>query len=108
MNQETNQEMNDNNSDFSASLRDLANQSAAHTDKVLEEELTSLMNSTTAQLEALRPMISNPEDYERLIKAVAEATAENEKANQFLERLTQSGGGLLKIGLSAAKMLKGI
>lgn len=102
-----NQENNDNNDDFNASLRDLASQSAAHTDNVLEAQLLELKRCTTVQLESLRPMIGDQERYDKLIAAVAEATAKNESIGQLKDRLGKEGGGLLKMGLTAVRMLKG-
>lgn len=102
------QENNNDNGDYLAELRDLAAQSAASTDTQLEAELNELMQCTGEQLEKLRPMVTDKESYDRLIRAVAEASANNETIGQLKNRLTKDGGGLLDMGLTALGMLKGI
>lgn len=103
------QENNNDNGDYLAELREMAAQSTAHTDNELEAELTELMQCTGEQLEKLRPIITDKESYDRLIKAVADASANNDTISQLKDRLTKDGGGgLLDIGLTAVGMLKGI
>lgn len=103
-----NQENNTGNDDFFAELKEMAAQSAAFTDNQLEAELNELMQCSGEQLEKLRPMVTDKESYDRLIRAVAEASANNETIGQLKDRLTKDGGGLLDMGLSALGMLKGL
>lgn len=104
-----NQENNTDTGDYLAELRQMAAQSAAQTDSELEAELTVLMHSSGEQLEKLRPMVTDQESYDRLIRAVAEASANKDSISQLKDRLTQDGdGGLLNFGLKAVGLLKGL
>ncbi len=104
-----NQENNNGDDDFLAQLKETAAQSAEHTDGTLEAELNELMQCTGEQLEKLRPMVTDQESYDRLIREVSEATANNESIGQLKDRLLEGGkGGLLGMGLAAVGMLKGI
>ena len=90
------------------SLKDLAAASAQHTDEILEEELQALLTATTAQLETLRPHITDQETYNRLMAVVDEATQQNEKAAQLKALLIKGGAKLLNLGKITGKLLQGV
>jgi hypothetical protein len=90
------------------SLRKKSKISRDRTDEVLNEEIKKLLSVTRADLEKLRPQVTDKAEYEKLIQVVEEATKYNENLNQFVERLKKSGGNVLNLGKMAAKMLTGL
>jgi len=99
--------MSDSN-DFRKSLKDIAADSAAHTDQLLDEELQTLLKATIEDLEALRPHVTDQETYNKLISVVEEATQYNEKMARLKEMILKGGSKLLNLSKKASKMLAGI
>ena len=97
--------------DFEAKMRaELEKQSeeaAKETDEMLSEELDALKNATAADLERLKPKITDKETYDKLIDAVKESTNKNESLAQLAARLKTLGATAIKIGKQAVKLLKG-
>lgn len=70
----------------------------------LEAEFNALKAATAVDLENLKPQVSDPEAYDKLLAAVQEATAKNESIAEFTNRLKTLGGNVVKL----AKEVKGL
>ena len=70
----------------------------------LAEEFKALQDATIADLEKLKPKVSDSEAYDKLIVAVKEATAKNESIAEFKNRLQKLGSNVVAL----AKEVKGL
>ena len=89
-----------------SNLRNIASQDAAATDAELANELKALKTASRSQLEALEPKLStDPATFNKLLKAVDEATQNNENIEEFTNRLKTLGKGVLGVARTAASLL---
>lgn len=87
-------------------LDEAADAAAKHADEVLDEELKALMEATHQDLQALKPKVTDTEEYEKLIAAVQTAKAQNENLAQLKERLAQLANGGVSLVKSIVDLLK--
>jgi hypothetical protein len=80
----------------------IAGQSGAAADAALANREAALLKSTTVNLEALRPQISDQASFNQLIAAVAESTRRNESIAQLQQRITDLGKGALAVAKQVA------
>lgn len=97
--------MADDTEDIRARFRKAAEKAAGETDAELADEISALNERTTVDLEELKPQVSDPESYDKLIAAVEESTAKNESVAQLQTRLIGLGKGVVKVAKEAAKLL---
>lgn len=88
-------------------LRELAKQSKKKADEELADALQTVKGMTRADLESLRPKVSNQEEYARLITAVEEATARNESIADLKARIEKLGPAALDLAKEVSKLLEG-
>jgi hypothetical protein len=87
-------------------MRGRAGKVAKDTDLELADEEASLIQRSSLDLEALKPRISNPEDFEKFLKAVKESTKGNESVAAFKERIESLGEGCVKVAKEVYGLLK--
>ena len=75
------------------------------TERNLAEEETALLKRTASNLAALKPRISDPAEFDRLVAAVQESTANNESVAALQERLEALGEGVTKVAKEAYGLL---
>lgn len=90
-----------------AELEKQSEEAAIETDEMLKEELDTLKSATAADMEGLKPKITDKETYDKLIKAVKESTDKNESLAQLEARLKTLGKTAIKVSKEAVKLLKG-
>ena len=90
-----------------AMLKEKAEGIRKKTDAILEDELNSLLEVTSSDLEALRPKISNEEEFDKLIAAVEDSTRRNEALADLKNRLEKLGKNAIIVVKEAARLLKG-
>lgn len=90
-----------------AELEKQSEDAAKETDEMLSEELDALKNATAADMESLKPKITDKETYDKLIDAVRESKDKNESLAQLEARLKTLGTTAIKVGKEAVKLLKG-
>ncbi|MDQ1353733.1 MAG: hypothetical protein QG657_4040 [Acidobacteriota bacterium] len=82
-------------------------QAAQETDEVLRNRLEAIKSLTRADLDKLRPEISDQETYDQLIEIVKNATGKNENLARIVERmqgLAQGAKALADKVISLAKV----
>lgn len=82
-----------------------AAQTAKETDEALAEREARLIHDTSADLERLRPQISDTASFDQLIAAVKLSTASNESIAALQQRVTNLGKGVLGVAKQVAKIL---
>ena len=87
-----------------AKLEKAAQESAQRTDVLLADELNALKAATQANLQRLKPTITDQETYDKLMTAVQESTAKNESIAQLMNRIQ----GLGLAAMSLAKQISGM
>ena len=90
-----------------AELEKQSKDAAKETNEMLREELDALKNATAADMESLKPRITDKETYDTLISAVQESTDKNESLAQLEERLKTLGTKAIQVGKEAVKLLRG-
>ncbi len=90
-----------------AELEEQSREAATETDAILNDELVALKNATGADLDSLKPKITDKVVYEKLISAVKESTDKNESLAQLQDRLKTLGKTAINVGKEAVKLLKG-
>jgi hypothetical protein len=78
-------------------MKEKAAASAANTDALLENELQALQEATKTDLEALRPKVSDPETYKKLMDIVVQSSRANENIGQLQERMEKAGSQVVKL-----------
>jgi hypothetical protein len=78
-------------------MKEKAAESAANTDALLENELQALQEATRTNLEALRPKVSDPEAYKKLMDIVDQSSRANESIGQLKARIEQAGSQAIKL-----------
>jgi len=81
---------------------DLASQSAAAADATLKNDEVALLQKTAVDLGTLRPKVSDPASFDKLIAAVNESTRRNESIAQLKQRITDLGKGALAVAKEVA------
>lgn len=87
-------------------MEGLANEVVGQVDKELADEEARLLQQTTVNLEQLRPQISDPDAFAKLVEAVQESTQKNENLAQLKARLEKLGEGVLRIAKEVAGKIK--
>lgn len=78
-------------------MKEKAAESAANADALLENELQALQEATKTDFEALRPKVSDPETYKKLMDIVGQSSRANENIGQLQERIEQAGSQVVKL-----------
>jgi hypothetical protein len=71
--------------------------------KVLEEKV---LNSTSVDINSLRPQISDKESFDKLLSLINDATQQNMNIATFHERVTALGTGVIKVVKDVAEIAK--
>ena len=87
-------------------MEGLANEVVGQVDKELADEEARLLQQTTVNLEQLRPQISDPDAFDKLVEAVQKSTQKNENLAQLKARLEKLGEGVLRIAKVVAGKIK--
>jgi hypothetical protein len=87
-------------------MEGLANEVVGQVDKELADEEARLLQQTTVNLEQLRPQISDPDAFDKLVEAVQKSTQKNENLAQLKVRLEKLGEGVLRIAKEVAGKIK--
>jgi hypothetical protein len=91
------------------SLRDdlekASQESIEETDALLAGEYTALKQATRRNLDALRPKVSDPALYDKIIPIINEATQNHLALAEFQQRLESLGTGAVKLGKEVVKLL---
>lgn len=87
-------------------LQQKSTEARKRTDELLAEELQALANATTTDLDGLRPRVSDPAAYAKLLAAVEESTRQNENIAQLRERLGKAGQAVLAMAKEAGGLLR--
>jgi len=90
-----------------AELEKQSEEAAKKTDDMLSEELDTLKNATAANLESLKPKITDKKTYDKLIDAVKKSRDKNESRAQLEARLKTLSTKAIKVAKEAVKLLKG-
>jgi hypothetical protein len=88
-----------------AELEQQSEAAAKETDELLSEELDALKDATAADMESLKPKITDKKIYDKLIDAVKESTDKNESLAQLEARLKTLGTTAIKVAKEAVKLL---
>lgn len=81
----------------SGRLRRLSRKTRQRTDAELRDQELQLLQQTGIDWEALRPVVTGQDTYDRLAAAVAESTARNEDLAQLKARLQALGEGVWEL-----------
>ncbi len=92
--------------DDTGGMGKLADETKDEVDKELRDEETAVLKDTTVDLESLRPQVSDPEAFDKLIQAVNTATQRNESIAQISQRIKDLGEGVVKVAKEAAVLIK--
>jgi hypothetical protein len=87
-------------------MDDIADDVVDQVDKELADEEANLLRQTTVDLEQLRPQISDPDAFDKLVEAVQKSTQKNEDLAQLKARLEKLGEGVLRVAKEVAGMIK--
>ena len=87
-------------------MEGLANEVVSRVDKELADEEARLFQETTVNLEQLRPQISDPDAFDKLVEAVQKSTQKNENLAQLKARFEKLGEGVLRIAKEVAGKIK--
>jgi len=87
-------------------LEKASQESIEETDALLLEEFNSLKCATRKDLDALRPKVSDPAIYDKIIPIIADATQNNLALAEFQQRLEKLGADAVKVGKEVIKLLK--
>jgi hypothetical protein len=87
-------------------MDDIADDVVDQVDKELADEEARLLRQTTVDLEQLRPQISDPDAFDKLVEAVRKSTQKNEDLAQLKARLEKLGEGVMRIAKEVAGRIK--
>ncbi|MBI5057183.1 MAG: hypothetical protein HZB61_11285 [Nitrospirae bacterium] len=93
--------------DKKAELKKKSQESKQKTDALLSEEIQALQQAASSDLQRLRPKVTDTETYDKLIKAVNEASAKNESLAELKNRIEKLGAVAVKVGKEVVMLLKG-
>jgi hypothetical protein len=86
-------------------LEKASREAAEKATKELRQEVEALQQATAIDLERLKPQISDLKAYEKLIRAVEEATRRNESIAQLQDRVKKLGKKVVAVAKEAADLL---
>jgi hypothetical protein len=86
-------------------LEKASQEAIAETDAFLSDEYNTLKQATKSDLNALRPKVSDPALYDKIIPIIAEATQNNLSLAELQQRLESLGAGAVKLGKEVVKLL---
>ncbi len=86
-------------------LQEMAELSMQEAEELLSNELQTLMDATSVDLEKLRPDINDDETYEKVIAIVKEVTDKNFRIAQLKGKLELLGKDAVKVGKKIVKLL---
>jgi hypothetical protein len=86
-------------------LEKASQKSIEETDALLLDEYNTLKQATKSDLDALRPKVSDPATYDKLIPIINEATQNNLSLADLQQRLESLGAGAVKLGKEVVKLL---
>lgn len=86
-------------------LEKASRESIEETDALLIEEFNSLKKVTKRDLTALKPKVSDPALYDKIIPIITRATKNNLSLAEFQKRLETLGKGAVKLGKEVVKLL---
>lgn len=86
-------------------LEKASRESIEETDALLIDEFNSLKKVTKKDLAALKPKVSDPALYDKIIPIIAKATQDNLSLAEFQKRLERLGTGAVKLGKEVVKLL---
>jgi hypothetical protein len=86
-------------------LEKASQEAIEETDALLSDEYNSLKQASKSDLNALRPKVSNPALYDKIIPIIAEATQNNLSLAELQQRLERLGIGAVKLGKEVVKLL---
>jgi hypothetical protein len=86
-------------------LEKASQEAIEETDALLSDEYNSLKQATKSDLNALRPKVSDPALYDKIIPIIAEATQNNLSLAELQQRLESLGTGAVKLGKEVVKLL---
>ena len=78
-------------------MKEKAAESAANADALLENELHALQKATKTDLDSLRPKVSDPETYKKLMDIVDQSSRANENIGQLKSRLEEAGSQVIDL-----------
>ena len=78
-------------------MRGRASSTADKVNRELAEEEARMIQQSGANLDALKPRISDKEAFERLVAATEESTRRNESVAEFQNRVKALGEGVVKV-----------
>lgn len=86
-------------------LEKASRESVEETDAMLSDDFNLLKRATKRDLVALRPKVSDPALYDKLIPIIIKATQDNISLAEFQKRLERLGTGAVKLGKEVVKLL---
>ena len=86
-------------------LEEKSKKARAKADEILASELVAIQGASRADLEALRPKVSDPTTYAELLKIVEASTKRNENVAQLQDRLKKAGKAMVSLAKEAAGLL---
>jgi len=86
-------------------LEKASREAIEETDALLLDEFNALKQATKSDLNALRPKVSDPALYDKIIPIIAEATQNNLSLVEFQQRLETLGTGAIKLGKEVVQLL---
>ena len=92
--------------DQTGGMAALSKKTKLNVDQELMEKEVSILADTNVDLESLRPKISDPESYDKLIKTVEISTQRNESSAELRQRITDLGSGVVKVAKEVADIVK--
>lgn len=96
------------NDDRTGGMGKLADEVAREVDEKLAGEESALVQRTTADLEKLRPQISDSVSFDKLVAAVEESTQRNESAAQLKQRIENLGKAVVRVAKEAAAKIPSV
>lgn len=86
-------------------LEKASREAAEKASEELRQEVEALRAATAIDLEALKPQVSDPKSYDKLLRAVQEATHRNESIAQLQARVKKLGKRVVSVAKEAADLL---
>jgi len=86
-------------------MDDLANKTAQNVNVMLADQEAEVLRRSSANLAALKPQVSDPAAFDKLVEAVQESTAKNESVAQLKDRVVKLGAAVVKVAKEVAPYL---
>lgn len=84
---------------------ELGDQAADEVDAELTDVETRVLHRTAANIDALRPRVSDKAAFDKLVKVVNQSTQQNENVAALGERLREIGGEVAKVAKEVVKLV---